>query len=48
MGAFLDTLKSMCELAQHASAMCVEREGAMESIPALAEVQARMGGDVQG
>jgi sugar/nucleoside kinase (ribokinase family) len=32
----------MCELAQQASAMCVEREGAMESIPALAQVQARM------
>jgi sugar/nucleoside kinase (ribokinase family) len=32
----------MCKLAQQASAMCVEREGAMESIPALAEVQMRV------
>lgn len=39
-----DALKSILLVASQAGAMCVEKEGAMESVPSLAEVKQRMEG----
>ncbi|GAA6059656.1 hypothetical protein JCM10212_004159 [Sporobolomyces blumeae] len=39
------TLESILSIACQAAAMCVEKHGAMESMPTLKEVKERMGGD---
>lgn len=38
-----EDLRAALEVASQAAAMCVESEGAMESVPTLASVRKRMG-----